>query len=299
MSPPAQPRTDREDGPGPLRVRGHVVANEPAGSYRVLTVTAPRVPARFLPGQFVAIAVGGQQSPMLGRRAFSIYEAGRQHVPWATEPADTVRVVFAVHGSGTAWLAGLDRGESLDLLGPLGHPFTLPAGGARCVLVGGGYGSAPLFALAELALRRGCPVDVVLGAATADRVFGARRARRLAASAVVTTADGSLGERGVVTDVLPPLLRDRPTPVVYACGPMPMLREVTAVAAPLGVPTQVAVEESMACGIGVCMTCVLPVTGDDGLTRMTRSCVEGPVFSGMAVRWDDVGTVPGDAVGAR
>lgn len=299
MSPPAPPRTDREGELGPLRVQGHVVANEPAGSYRVLTFTAPGVPARFRPGQFVALAVGGVQSSMLGRRAFSIYEAGRQHVPWATEPADTVRVVFAVHGGGTVWLAGLRRGESLDLLGPLGHPFALPAGDVRCVLVGGGYGSAPLFALAALALRRGCPVDFVLGAATGDRVFGTQQARSIATSTVVTTADGSLGEHGVVTDVLPRLLHNRPSPAVYACGPMPMLREVTAVAAPLGVPSQVAVEESMACGIGVCMTCVLPVTGDDGRTRMTRSCVEGPVFSGSAVRWDDVGTVPDDVLGAR
>jgi dihydroorotate dehydrogenase electron transfer subunit len=88
------------------------------------------------------------------------------------------------------------------------------------------------------------------------------------------------------------------TEVVYACGPMPMLRAVTTVAARLGVPAQCAVEESMACGIGVCMTCVLPVVGDDGRTRMVRSCVEGPVFSGDRVRWDDVGTVPADTVGA-
>ena len=79
---------------------------------------------------------------------------------------------------------------------------------------------------------------------------------------------------------------------------MAMLRAVTEVAAARGVAAQCAVEESMACGIGVCMTCVLPVVGDDGVTRMVRSCVEGPVFPGDRVRWDDVGTVPADAVGA-
>jgi dihydroorotate dehydrogenase electron transfer subunit len=90
--------------------------------------------------------------------------------------------------------------------------------------------------------------------------------------------------------------------VVYACGPMPMLRAVADLAAERGLPSQVAVEESMACGVGVCMTCVLPVVGDDGLTRMLRSCVEGPVFAGDRLRWDAVfegaGTVPADAVGA-
>ena len=88
------------------------------------------------------------------------------------------------------------------------------------------------------------------------------------------------------------------TDVVYACGPMPMLRAVSQVASAHGVTAQCAVEESMACGIGVCMTCVLPVIGDDGKTRMVRSCVEGPVFLGDRVRWDDVGTVPPDVLGS-
>jgi dihydroorotate dehydrogenase electron transfer subunit len=90
--------------------------------------------------------------------------------------------------------------------------------------------------------------------------------------------------------------------VVYACGPMGMLRSVTEVADRHGAVAQVAVEESMACGVGVCMTCVMPVTGNDGLTRMVRSCVEGPVFRGDRVRWDafadGIGRVPDDAVGA-
>ena len=85
--------------------------------------------------------------------------------------------------------------------------------------------------------------------------------------------------------------------VVYACGPMPMLRAVHEIATAYGAHSQCAVEEAMACGIGVCMTCVLPVVGDDGQTRMVRSCVEGPVFRGDRVRWDDLGTVPADAVG--
>jgi dihydroorotate dehydrogenase electron transfer subunit len=120
----------------------------------------------------------------------------------------------------------------------------------------------------------------------------------MASTVAVTTDDGSAGTRGRVTDVLPRVMEASGTDVVYACGPMAMLRAVTAVAGERGVVAQCAVEESMACGIGVCMTCVLPVVGDDGSTRMVRSCVEGPVFPGDRVRWDDVGTVPADAVGA-
>jgi dihydroorotate dehydrogenase electron transfer subunit len=101
-----------------------------------------------------------------------------------------------------------------------------------------------------------------------------------------------------VSDVLPAVLERTRTDVIYACGPMAMLEAVTAIGTEFGCHVQVAVEESMACGYGVCMTCVLPVIGDDGETRMVRSCVEGPVFRGESVRWADVGSVPADAVGA-
>ncbi|MDQ3612463.1 MAG: dihydroorotate dehydrogenase electron transfer subunit, partial [Actinomycetota bacterium] len=188
--------------------------------------------------------------------------------------------------------------DKLDVVGPLGKPFRLPTTGVNATLVGGGYGSAPLLPLATALRERSCRVDMVLGAGGADRLFGLLEAKRMAASIAVTTDDGSVGTAGRVSDVLPGVLDKCRTDVVYACGPMPMLRAVAAVCAERGIPCQVAVEESMACGIGVCMTCVLPVVGDDGRTRMARSCVEGPVFLADRVRWDDVGTVPHDTVGA-
>jgi dihydroorotate dehydrogenase electron transfer subunit len=167
-----------------------------------------------------------------------------------------------------------------------------------CTLVGGGYGSAPLFTLAEQLRERGCRVDFVLGAATEARLFGVLEAKRMSQSVAVTTVDGSLGDRGIVTDVLPDLLSRTGSDVVYACGPMGMLSAVADLAARFGAHSQCAVEEAMACGVGVCMTCVLPVIGDDGVSRMVRSCVEGPVFRGDRVRWSDVGTVPSDVWGA-
>ena len=94
------------------------------------------------------------------------------------------------------------------------------------------------------------------------------------------------------------VIHDGRTDVIYACGPMPMLRQITLLARRYDIPVQAAVEEAMACGVGVCMTCVLPVIGSDGITRMSRSCVDGPVFRGESVRWDDVGTIPFDAFGA-
>ncbi|HET8969751.1 MAG TPA: hypothetical protein VFN19_01725, partial [Candidatus Nanopelagicales bacterium] len=187
---------------------------------------------------------------------------------------------------------------SVDIVGPLGKPFALPRQPVSCVLVAGGYGSAPMFMLADQLRARGCRVDILLGASTEDRLFGVLEAKRNAATLTVTTEDGSVGERGRVTDVLPDLLARTDADVVYACGPMPMLAAVVQTAQQHGAHTQCAVEEAMACAIGVCMTCVLPVVGDDGITRMTRACTEGPVFRGDRVRWDDVGTVPPDCLGA-
>lgn len=139
---------------------------------------------------------------------------------------------------------------------------------------------------------------MILGAATESKLFGLLEGRRAADSLTITTDDGSAGIPGRVTDPLPAIMAERDTAVVYACGPMPMLASVAQVAAAAGAHSQCAVEEAMACGVGVCMTCVLPVIGDDGTTRMVRSCTDGPVFFGDRVRWADVGTVPPDTLGA-
>jgi dihydroorotate dehydrogenase electron transfer subunit len=278
---------------GPLQVHGQLLAMRRVGAYHHATLVAPGIAERTRPGHFVALAVGGPDTGLSLRRAFSIYKVSPRGVY-----GGTVEIVFAVHGAGTAWLAAQPGHAPVDVVGPLGKPFALPRASATATLVGGGYGSAPLFGLAEVLRARGCRVDFVLGAASQDRLFGALDARRIASTVAVTTDDGSQGTRGRVTDVLPEVMERAGTDVVYACGPMAMLRAVSAVAAVQGVPAQCAVEESMACGIGVCMTCVLPVVGDDGVTRMVRSCVEGPVFLGDRVRWDDVGTVPPDTYGA-
>jgi dihydroorotate dehydrogenase electron transfer subunit len=277
----------------PVQVRGQVLSNRPMGAYQLISVVAPGIAENFRPGQFVAVAVGGDDGSMLLRRCFSIYGAKPRGVY-----GGTVDFVYAVHGKGTQWLARQRQHDPIDVVGPLGRPFALPRQPANVTLVGGGYGTAPLFSLAEALRARGCRVDFVMGAATENKLFGYLDAKRMSASIAVTTDDGSMGERGRVSDVLPEVLERTAADVVYACGPMGMLQAVATVAQIYGIPSQCAVEESMACGIGVCMTCVLPVVGDDGVTRMVRSCVEGPVFPGDRVRWNDVGTVPVDALGA-
>ncbi|HEY1484461.1 MAG TPA: dihydroorotate dehydrogenase electron transfer subunit [Micromonosporaceae bacterium] len=281
----------------PVQVQGEVLTVKPIGDYYSMTVVASGIAELTRPGQFIAVAVGGEGGGMLLRRAFSIYSVRETGVY-----GGTVEFIFSVTGPGTAWLSRQRPYDPIDVVGPLGRPFTLPREPANCVLVGGGYGTAPLFMLAEALRTRGCRIDAVLGASTGDRLFGALDAKRMAASVAFTTDDGSYGEKGRVSDVLPEVIDRVHADVVYACGPMGMLESVHHVAAAAydgaGIPTQLAVEESMACGVGVCMTCVLPVIGSDDNTRMVRSCVDGPVFAGDRIRWDSLGNVPDDAIGA-
>jgi dihydroorotate dehydrogenase electron transfer subunit len=144
----------------------------------------------------------------------------------------------------------------------------------------------------------GCQVETIIGAASSRRLFGAQQA---AANGVITitTDDGSAGVPGMVTDVLPVAIKRLDAERIYACGPMAMLRAVAELASEYQVSAYVSVEEAMACGIGVCMTCVLPVRGDEGTSRFIRSCVDGPVFPADQVRWDGVGSLPDDLLGVE
>lgn len=277
----------------PVQVKGEVLDIRRVGAYHVLSLTAPGIADVTRPGHFITLGIGGEESSLVLRRAFAIHQVQSRGVY-----GGTLDVVISVHGQGTKWLAERRRHDVVDIVGPLGRPFILPKERVSCVLIGGGYGSAPLFMLAEQLRERGCRVDVVVGAATEEKLFGVLELKRLASTLTITTDDGSLGERGRVTDVLPELMTRVDAAVVYACGPMPMLAAVAEIATEHRAYSQCAVEEAMACGFGVCMTCVLPVVGEDGITRMLRSCTEGPVFRGDRVRWSEVGTIPPDTVGA-
>jgi dihydroorotate dehydrogenase electron transfer subunit len=271
----------------PVQREVAVIGTRAVDAYVELSLAAPEIAERAQPGQFVAFAVGGPASGLLLRRSIAISTAGD----------GVVTVVVSAAGPGSTWLTERRPGDRVDVVGPLGRPFPLPEDDRRALLVGGGYGAAALVGLAARLRERGHAVDAVAGAASASRLCSVQELTGLADRLAVTTDDGSSGRRGLVTLALEEFLPE--AGIVYACGPMPMLRAVAYAATEAGVASYVAVEESMACGIGVCMTCVLPVVGSDGRTRFTRSCTEGPVFGGDRVRFDDVGTLPADVVGAE
>ena len=177
---------------GPVQVSGEVFSIKRVGDYFHLTLVADGIPERTRPGSFVALAVGGPGAGTLLRRAFSVYR-----VRPAGVYGGTVEIIFAAHGAGTRWMAQLAPHDPVDAVGPLGRPFKLPKEPVACALVGGGYGSAPLFMLAERLRQRRCAVHMVLGASTEARLFGTLEARRAAQSVTVTTLDGSVGIRGL------------------------------------------------------------------------------------------------------
>ncbi len=233
---------------------------------------------------------------LLLRRPFSIHRVDRR-----PGVAGTVEVVFDIRGRGTELLARARHHSTLDVLGPLGRGFRFPREPTNCLLVGGGIGAAPLMFLAEDLRGHGHRIDYILGGRTQDHILRPIEAKRVSLTVTFTTDDGSTGHRGVVTDVLAERVRETNARVVYACGPIAMLRSVARVCAQLKLPCQVAWEEVMACGFGACLVCAVPVRVDNSEGwGWARCCTEGPVFSASRVHWERVEepAVPAGASGA-
>jgi|SRR5690606_15749849 len=250
---------------------------EVAPGYFELTLPQIGELARAEPGQFVNVLVRAPESfdPLL-RRPLSIYRIAE----------DRFSLLYRVVGRGTRRLSQLRAGDVLDCVGPLGRGFTyrdlLP--GAKVVLVGGGVGIPPLVFLSQKLLENGIVPEVFAGFASAEHVVGLNAWREAGLEPVVSTDDGSLGHRGYVTEVFAERLTRGSVERVYTCGPRPMLAKVATLAGRFGVACQVAMEEWMACGIGVCLSCVTKVQ-EDGAIRWARVCREGPVFDGRKVVW--------------
>ena len=266
------------------QVSATVISNKRVGAYHQIILSVGDVVRHCRPGNFIAIQVGGESSRMVLRRAFAISRTSEN-----AQFGGTVELIVAPHGSGSKWLCAQGEGSELDVVAPLGKAFGVPTEPANALLIGGGYGSAPLFGLADLLKSRGCRVDMVLGASNGNKIYAPMEGKRSVNSLKIFTEDGSMGESGRVTSQLASIIEERGVEIIYSCGPMAMLKAITEIADLHGVIHQASVEESMACGIGICMTCVLPVKDSQGVISMKRSCIDGPVMDGSAVCWDLVG----------
>lgn len=213
------------------------------------------------PGQFVHVRVGEGCDPLL-RRPISIAAAN------ASE--GTVTLVYRIVGRGTALLAKLEKGATVDMMGPLGGGFDLAA--KQPLLVGGGMGLAPLIFLARAFCPR--PVTVLMGGRSQDELYWQSIFADACREIHITTDDGTLGRRGFTVDLLPELLAGCDFDAIYACGPRPMLEGVARLAKAHNIPCQISLEDHMACGVGACLSCTC--AGTDGKRR--KVCTDGPVF---------------------
>lgn len=222
----------------------------------------PEVARTAAPGQFVNVKVSHPAFPLL-RRPMSVCDVEGQ----------TVRILFNVVGRGTSILAQLGPGESIDVLGPLGHGFDLTRHFDLAVIVAGGLGVAPFPFLTRVLSQQHCSIVSFVGGRTANQlhVDGLKNVS-------VATDDGSRGYRGTVVE----LLRSRlekirgASPIIFACGPTEMFRSLQQLIREIKVPCQASVETVMACGIGLCQGC--PVGTTQGQRKYMLSCKDGPVF---------------------
>lgn len=256
-----------------LQLRAKILYNKKIkDNYFRLVLRAPGVSKESSPGQFLNIKVSDGYEPLL-RRPFSIHRA----------TGISIELLYEVVGEATQVLSGRKPGQYLSVVGPLGNGFTLAAKQKACnILVAGGMGVAPLFFLAEKLLNRPKP-QVLIGATTSSKILCEKEFKNLGCNVKITTDDGSRGFKGKATDLLKEILRttnnERQT-TMYACGPRPMLKEISLIAKKHKIPGQVSMEEHMACGIGVCLGCA--VNTKEGFKRV---CKEGPVFDGDEIIW--------------
>ena len=267
----------------PIDVAAEVTANRPlSADYNVLALAAPAIAAAAAPGQFVMVRIGPGHDPLL-RRPISVFEVFRSA---DGRPAGITLLNKRV-GVSTSLLYAARPGQVAACLGPLGRPFTLVQPPCEAWMVAGGVGLAPFAALADLLRARQVKCTLFYGARRGDELLYLDFFRSLGVELVLTTEDGSLGERGRVIAPLERKLRagGGSTAMVYACGPEGMLAATAAAAARFGRPCEVSVERIMGCGLGGCYSCVVPMRGDDGKFHLVRSCLAGPVLAADQIYW--------------
>ena len=251
-----------------------IVSNErDTDLYFRVVVRAAHIAPLVQPGQFAHVRILPLKHVLL-RRPFSIFQVS----------GDTLSILYKTIGQGTEVLSRMQPDEELSMIGPLGHGFTVPQpGGEVPLLVAGGYGMAALYLLAQRSPQKGV---VFVGGRRRVDILCEAEFRALGWEVRVTTEDGSHGEKGLVTQaVLTELERRAPGRKLLACGPTPMLKAVGRLAAEFNLPAELSLDEHMGCGIGVCLTCVVPIKAGESW-EYQRTCTEGPVFDSRQVAWE-------------
>lgn len=269
-----------------------VVENEQIAkdTYRV-RFACPSIAQRITPGQFLMVKLAEMDDPLIGR-PFALYDTIDNEKGVAT----FLDVVYLVGGKMTAKFQHFLPGQPIDLWGPLGNGFPVQTT-RHLVMVAGGIGQTPFLALGKESLqkrkygqRAGVAAERVsfcYGARTAEYLADVEKFEEAGIDVRISTDDGSAGHHGLVTDLLARLLDETSNDVkVVCCGPEPMMEAVCKLAVERNVSCEVSLETPMACGIGICFSCVAKITGPDEAWDFKRTCVEGPVFDARNVCWD-------------
>ena len=268
-----------------IDIAAAVIANRPlSNDYNVLSLAAPEIAAIASPGQFVMLKASRRHDPLL-RRPFSVFEVLRDR---RGEPSG-ISILNKRIGVSTGLLYEAQVGQHVDCLGPLGHPFLAVDPPTEAWMVAGGVGLAPFALLVQLLRERDVTSVLFYGARHARELFYLDFFQGLGVELVLTTEDGSRGERGRVVAPLERRLAVRPRDaavMIYACGPEGMLAATAKTAARHQRPCQVSVERIMGCGLGGCYSCVVPMRADDGRKHHVRSCISGPVLPADQIVWD-------------
>lgn len=261
----------------------HESLDAPGAELRRLVLKG-KIAGEAKPGQFVHIKVSSATDPLL-RRPLSINDIDSE--------CGEITILYRVQGKGTEILAKTRTGNTLDVLGPLGNGFSVPESG-ELWLAAGGIGAFPLYSLARRAMATGVATRLYWGGE--NRAFlessGLKSWQELGVQLFLTTLDGSLGTKGLVTELLEQHLQEdggdshNKRVQVATCGPQGMLKAVTLISREKNLPVEVSLEERMGCGLGACLGCVCRVRDDNGLVRHAKVCYDGPVFRGEEVLWD-------------
>jgi dihydroorotate dehydrogenase electron transfer subunit len=276
-------------------------------TYRV-RFAAPELARRIVPGQFLMLRVADVNDPLIGR-PLALYDS----VPGPSGDPELIDVVYLVKGKLTSCLWQMRPGQRVEVWGPLGNGFDAiltthhspltthkhsPVPTEHLIMVAGGIGQTPFLALSQEALhkkRYGDPprdvpralhVTLCYGARTADYLSCVEDFQQLGIDVRLATDDGSRGHHGLVTDLLQQVLAEHHgRPRIVCCGPEPMMEAVAKIALAAHLPCQISLETPMACGIGICFSCVAKIRQADGSWDYKRTCVDGPVFDAAAIEW--------------
>ncbi len=234
----------------------------------VLEISGSNKLADFKPGQFAQVRVDGSPETFL-RRPFSIHDVDYEK--------NTFKILIQVAGKGTETLSKLKNGDYLNLIYPLGNSFSLPGKNEKILLVGGGCGVAPLMFLGKYLKSNGYVPDILLGFRNSDRILEYEEYLKIG-EVFLTTEDGSKGEKGYVS--LHSVFNTRNFDRIYCCGPESMMRAIADYCKMKNIICEVSLENLMACGIGVCLCCIV-----DTVKGNLCTCIDGPVFNVNDLKW--------------